>query len=83
MQVCEGRDCGRLGSAGNTKRKLYRVRYRVIVDKYDPIPCFRLEDDSTDNLDKVWCFLENICDPLEPKSRCYSDTRWSERDGRF
>jgi len=42
-----------------------------------------LEDDSTDNLDKVWCFLENIRDPLEPESGCYSDTKWSERDGRF
>merc|ERR1712106_1047592 len=45
--------------------------------------CTGLEDDSTDNLDKVWCFLENIRNPLEPKSGCYSDTRWSERDARF
>jgi len=45
--------------------------------------CTGLEDDASDNLDKVWCFLENIRDPLEPKSGCYSDTRWSERDGRF
>ena len=42
-----------------------------------------LEDDDTDNLDKVWCFLENIRDPLNPSSGCYSDTKWSERDGRF
>ena len=42
----------------------------------------RLEDDSTDNLDKVWCFLENIRDPGQPRQGCYSDTQWSERDGR-
>jgi hypothetical protein len=55
----------------------------VIVANHDLAPCFRLEDDSTDNLDKVWCFLENIRDPLESKSGCYSDTIWSEREGRF
>ena len=42
-----------------------------------------MEDDSSDNLDKVWCFLENIRDPLNPSSGCYSDTKWSERDARF
>jgi len=45
--------------------------------------CTGLEDDDTDNLDKVWCFLENIRDPLNPSSGCYSDTKWSERDARF
>jgi len=45
--------------------------------------CTGLEDDHDDNLEKVWCFLENIRDPLNPKSGCYSDTKWSERDGRF
>ncbi len=32
---------------------------------------------------KVWCFLENIRDPADPKSGCYPDTTWSHRDGRF
>jgi len=45
--------------------------------------CTGLEDNDQDNLDKVWCFLENIRDPLDPHSGCYSDTRWSERDARF
>jgi len=45
--------------------------------------CTGIEDNEGDNLDKVWCFLENIRDPLDPYSGCYSDTKWSERDGRF
>ena len=43
----------------------------------------RLEDDKDDNLDKVWCFLENIRDPSTPQSGCYDDVTWSERDGRY
>ena len=27
--------------------------------------------------------MENIRDPLNPSSGCYSDTKWSERDARF
>ena len=42
-----------------------------------------VEDDTSDNLDKVWCFLENVRDPRAPHSGCYSDVRWSERDARF
>ena len=45
--------------------------------------CTGLEDDATDNLDKVWCFLENVRDPSDSKSGCYPDVTWSERDGRF
>jgi len=45
--------------------------------------CTGLEDDQTDNLAKVWCFLENIRDPRNPRSGCYQDVTWSERDGRF
>jgi len=45
--------------------------------------CTGLEDDTHDNLDKVWCFLENIRDPATPENGCYSDTTWSERDGRY
>ena len=41
------------------------------------------EDDTSDNLDKVWCFLENVRDPRAPHSGCYSDVKWSERDARF
>ena len=32
--------------------------------------------------DQAFCFLENIRDPLNPHSGCYSDTQWSERDAR-
>ena len=35
-----------------------------------------------DWLVQVWCFLENIRDPRTPRAGCYSDTLWSERDGR-
>jgi len=45
--------------------------------------CTGLEDDKDDNLDKVWCFLENIRDPSTPQSGCYDDVTWSERDGRY
>jgi len=45
--------------------------------------CTGLEDNTQDNLDKVWCFLENIRDPATPENGCYSDTTWSERDGRY
>merc|ERR1719391_1611229 len=31
----------------------------------------------------AFCFLENVRDPLNPKSGCYSDTQWSEKDARF
>ena len=45
--------------------------------------CTGLEDNTEDNLDKVWGFLENIRDPLDPSSGCYDDVQWSDRDGRF
>ena len=45
--------------------------------------CTGLEDDTTDNLEKVWCFLDNIRDPANPQSGCYKDVKWSHRDGRF
>ena len=45
--------------------------------------CTGLEDDTTDNLERVWCFLENIRDPSQPETGCYRDVKWSERDGRF
>jgi len=45
--------------------------------------CTGLDDNESDNLDKVWCFLENIRDPEDPKSGCYSDTTWSAKDGRY
>ena len=32
---------------------------------------------------QVWCFLENVRSPTDPRSGCYSDVTWSERDGRF
>ena len=36
-----------------------------------------LEDDKSDNLEKVWCFLENVRDPTNPESGCYPDVKWS------
>jgi len=36
-----------------------------------------------DRADQAFCFLENVRDPLNPKSGCYSDTQWSEKDARF
>ena len=45
--------------------------------------CTGVEDDTSDNLEKVWCFLENVRDPLNPESGCYPDVKWSERDGRY
>ena len=45
--------------------------------------CTGLDEDTDDNLSKVWCFLENVRDPLNPQSGCYSDVTWSEKDGRF
>ena len=45
--------------------------------------CTGLDEDTRDNLNKVWCFLENVRDPLNPQSGCYSDVTWSEKDGRF
>ena len=42
-----------------------------------------VEDDTSDNLEKVWCFLENVRDPLNPESGCYPDVTWSEKDGRY
>ena len=42
-----------------------------------------MEDDTSDNLEKVWCFLENVRDPVNPESGCYPDVKWSERDGRY
>ncbi|CAB4054633.1 unnamed protein product [Lepeophtheirus salmonis] len=40
-------------------------------------------DVKKDNIDTVWCFLENIRDPNDPTSGCYEDTTWSPSDGRF
>jgi hypothetical protein len=45
--------------------------------------CTGLDENEGDNLDKVWCFLENIRDPQDARSGCYSDTTWSSRDGRY
>ena len=43
----------------------------------------RVDNNLRDDHDPVWCFLENVRDPANPKSGCYSDTRWSAKDGRF
>jgi len=45
--------------------------------------CTGLDLNTSDNLDEVWCFLENIRSPEEPRSGCYSDIQWSAKDGRF
>ena len=62
------------------------ARGNTAVDVSTSVPrgnCTGLEDDTTDNLEKVWCFLENIRDPTDPQSGCYPDVKWSERDGRY
>ena len=43
----------------------------------------RIDTIKNDDINPVWCFLENVRDPSDSKSGCYSDTRWSSRDGRF
>ena len=35
------------------------------------------------DFEQAFCFLENVRDPLNPKSGCYSDTQWSEKDARW
>ena len=44
---------------------------------------YSIDNNLRDDHDPVWCFLENVRDPANPKSGCYSDTRWSAKDGRF
>ena len=43
----------------------------------------RIDTIKNDDINPVWCFLENVRDPSDSQSGCYSDTRWSSRDGRF
>lgn len=45
--------------------------------------CSGFDKNSDDNIDEIWCFLENIRDPKDPVSGCYEDTTWSPRDARF
>jgi len=33
--------------------------------------------------DKGWCFLDNVQDPKEPSSDCYSDVEWDVSRGKF
>ena len=42
-----------------------------------------MDGNTKDGHDPVWCFLENVRDPSNFKSGCYSDTTWSAKDGRF
>ena len=42
-----------------------------------------MDGNTKDGHDPVWCFLENVRDPSNYKSGCYSDTTWSAKDGRF
>jgi len=80
--------CKTKGAAGRLYDNTCRCSRGLSSTDYGPSGqprgnCTGLEDDQTDNLDKVWCFLENIRNPAEPKSGCYSDVIWSERDGRY
>lgn len=43
----------------------------------------RVDTNLSDEIDPVWCFLENVRDHSNPQSGCFSDTTWSSRDGRF
>ena len=45
---------------------------------YGRVPFHTLEQKK-----ELWCFLENVFDPLKPQSRCYKDAYWSSKDGRF
>lgn len=45
--------------------------------------CTGVDTNDRDSLNPVFCFLENVRDPTEPKSGCYDDTTWSAKDGRF
>jgi len=40
-------------------------------------------DSGFPDADHGYCFLENILDPAEPTSSCFSDTEWSASDARF
>ena len=42
-----------------------------------------MDNNRRDDHDPVWCFLENVRDPSNPATGCYSDTTWSAKDGRF
>ena len=44
---------------------------------------FRVDTNLSDEIDPVWCFLENVRDHNNPRSGCFSDMTWSSRDGRF
>ena len=43
----------------------------------------RVDTNLNDEINPVWCFLENVRDHSNPRSGCFSDTTWSSRDGRF
>jgi hypothetical protein len=45
--------------------------------------CTGYDKNTDDNINQIWCFLENIRDPREPVSGCYQDTTWSAKDARF
>lgn len=45
--------------------------------------CTGVDTNLKDDINPVWCFLENVRDAGNPKSGCFSDTTWSSKDGRF
>jgi len=46
--------------------------------------CIKPFGGSFDNSEEIgYCFLENVQDPSEPSSNCFSDTTYSPADGRF
>ena len=58
----------------------------IIIDhfsQYFPFTSSRVDTIENDDINPVWCFLENIREPSDPQSGCYSDTQWSSSDGRF
>ena len=67
----------RVGNIANC-RTLYLFKASNTIIFMDSI-----DNNLRDDHDPVWCFLENVRDPANPKSGCYSDTRWSAKDGRF
>ena len=43
--------------------------------------CHRFDPDAEES--NAWCFLENVRDPGDPRSGCFTDVKWSSKDGRF
>ena len=59
------------------------LNYSITISKPFLSIFIRVDPNLQDNINPVWCFLENVRDHNHPGSGCYSDTTWSSKDGRF